>query len=112
MAESKFRIVSGTDKEYIDAFDHMKAEGKFIYEKINLHPFGEVGSDGLAGKPEMRELVSQNLRIFESLTFSFGGDWFVRIQRQPDQNSTFDQVTVSPQHRPIGQKTYCGMLGC
>jgi hypothetical protein len=33
-----FQIVPGTDKEYVDAFEAIKADGGFAYEKATLGP--------------------------------------------------------------------------
>jgi ABC-type multidrug transport system fused ATPase/permease subunit len=43
----------------------------------------------------LQEILAQGLRVFPNLSFRFPGSLSVSIQRQPDQNSLFDRVSVS-----------------
>ena len=36
MDKYEFKIVAGTDKEYVDAFEEIREEGVFVYEKTTF----------------------------------------------------------------------------
>lgn len=102
MASQIFRIVPGTDKEYVDAFEAMQAEGVFAYERVALPPLRDVPSRDLPKDATLMEILSQGGRVFTQFTFHFDNNWWVQIQRQQDEKSLFDVVTVNRPDQPSG----------
>jgi hypothetical protein len=89
-----FHIVPGSDKEYVDAFERMRAEGKFAYEKATLGQFSELSAAQLQDNRGLQEVLAQGVRVFPNLTFQFSGSCSVTIQRQQQPNTLFDNVSV------------------
>jgi molybdenum-dependent DNA-binding transcriptional regulator ModE len=97
MYEYKFRIVTGTDKNYVDAFDAIKADGEFIYEQITFDYLGHVGSEGISTNSDIAKVLDQGERVVPLFMCHFPNNWKVQIQRFPDRDppSPFDTVTVN-----------------
>jgi hypothetical protein len=95
MSLNQFRIVPGTDKEYVDAFDAIKADSVFVYDKITLDYLGHVGPEGVSTNQGIVEVLAESERVVPNFVFHFPDNWHVNIQRQPDQNAPFDVVTVN-----------------
>ena len=94
MGQSVFQVVPGSDKEYVDAFDRIRAEGQFAPDKVTLGQLPELPLGELLKSPGVPEILAHGLRVFPNMTFRFG-QLSVQIQRQPDKDSLFDRVTVN-----------------
>lgn len=92
-----FHIVPGSDKEYYSAFETMRAEGEFLYEKATFGIIGEKTPGELAQDTTFQEVLEQEMRVFPNISFQVSGQYSVSIHRQPDEKSLFDKVTVSIQ---------------
>lgn len=90
-----FHIVPGSDKEYVDAFERMRAEGVFAFEKANLGQLTDLPAVELQKNQGLQEVLAQGVRVFPSLSFRFPGNFSVTIERQQNPNSLFDKVSVS-----------------
>ena len=64
MNSYSFQIVAGTDKEYVDAFDAIKAGGEFVYERINLDYLGHVAPEGVSTNQGFVEVLAQGETYF------------------------------------------------
>jgi hypothetical protein len=94
-----FQIVPGSDKEYVDAFERMRAEGAFVYEKATLGQLGDLPAAEVQKNPGLQEVLAQGMRVFPHLSFQFHGKYSVSIQRQHQPNTLFDQVSVNRNDR-------------
>lgn len=94
MGQIVFQVVPGSDKEYVDAFDRIRAEGQFSPDKVTLGQLPELPLGELLKSPGVPEILAHGLRVFPNMTFRFG-PLSVQIQRQPDKDSLFDRVTVN-----------------
>src|SRR4051794_28937937 len=96
MAIINFTVVSRTDRQYFNAFEAMKTEGKFQYQKVNLH-LGEPPLEPQDVESTVGEVLDADARVYNNLTFYFADNWRVEIERPKDKNPAFDAVSL---HRP------------
>lgn len=95
MEPIKFNIVPGTDKEYFAAFEAIRQEGEFVFEKATLGPFSDKPFAELAQNAEFLKILEQGMRIFSHLSVNASGRFSVTIKRPSDANTLFNEVTVS-----------------
>jgi hypothetical protein len=95
MDQIKFQIVPGSDAEYVKAIEKMRTEGLYIFEKATLGPISEIQAEGLRTHDRLQEILSQGMRVFQNLTFTYPDKYSLTIRRQPEPNSLFDEVSIS-----------------
>lgn len=91
-----FHTAPGSDKEYVDAFLKLRAEGQFAFETVTLGHMSDVPAGELEKNAGLQEVLAQGLRVFPNLSFRFPTGYSVGIQRPPEPNSLFDKVSVNP----------------
>ncbi|MEX1027787.1 MAG: hypothetical protein WD049_07245 [Candidatus Paceibacterota bacterium] len=102
MNPNTFSVAPATDKGYFDAFEAMRSESKLPYEKAHFGDSLQIPANELAGHAGLQEVLAQNVRAFPNIVYYFGNNQTIRIERQPDDKSLFDRVTVSPGQQKDG----------
>lgn len=95
MNPNTFKIVPGSDKEYVDAFEKMRAEGAFAFEKATLGEFSDLPASEFQKNKGIQEVLAEGMRVFPNLTFHFPGQFNVRIARSSKNDTLFDEVTIT-----------------
>lgn len=95
-----FNIVPETDKGYFDAFHKLKEEGGFEYSKAQFGAIPEIMAQELETHEGLHQILDQNVKAFPHITYYYGTQGSIRIEREPDASSLFDKVAVNP-----GQQT-------
>jgi ABC-type multidrug transport system fused ATPase/permease subunit len=95
MNPNTFKIVPGSDKEYVDAFEKMRAEGAFAFEKATLGEFSDLPAADFQKNQGLQEVLAQGMRVFPNLAFHFPGQFSVRITRSTKAETLFDEVSVN-----------------
>ncbi len=73
----------------------MRSDGGFAYEKATFGNIGENTPQQLASDEKFQDVLAQEMRVFQHISFQFGERLSVTIQRQPDDKSLFDKVSVN-----------------
>lgn len=95
MNPNTFKIVPGSDKEYVDAFEKMRSEGAFAFEKATLGEFSDLPASEFQKNKGLQEVLAEGMRVFPNLTFHFPGQFNVIIARSSKNGTLFDDVTVN-----------------
>lgn len=94
MSSVAFNVVPGTDKEYVDTFLKLRADGLFNFDKVTLGHLSDLPSGDLAANTGIQEVLDQGVRSFPNFTFRAGDGASVSIHRPTDQSTLFDKVSV------------------
>lgn len=89
-----FNIIPGTDKEYYDAFENMRKEG-LKYEKATFGNLSQMTPSELESDADFQAIINENMRVFHRVIFQIQERLSVTIQRQPEEKSLFDKVSVN-----------------
>lgn len=90
-----FNVVPETDKGYFDAFNRLKEEGGFSFTKAHFGEVPEISIQELPTHKGLHEVLDQEVKAFPRITYHFGSQESIRVERQPDASSLYDKVTVS-----------------
>ena len=93
-----FKIVSCSDKDYVDACNAVVAANGYVCERINLSELGDVPPGAVSGHQEIMDILSFGQRVVRGVTWHFHGSWQVQITRPPE-NGPFDNVAISRPHQ-------------
>lgn len=89
-----FNIIPGTDRDYYSALERMREEG-VRYEKATFGNLSQMSPNDLEKNTDLQAVLNENMRVFQRMSFQFGERLSVTIQRQPDDKSLFDKVSVN-----------------
>ena len=95
MNPTTFRIVPGTDKEYVDAFLKMASDGVFVFERVTLGNLGDFQKEGVNSDKGVQDILSEGLRVLHYFAFHFANQFSVRITRSNSQDTVLDEVSIS-----------------
>ncbi|MFO0945611.1 MAG: hypothetical protein U1D30_06660 [Planctomycetota bacterium] len=94
MADITFKVLSGTDRDYFDALQGMRESG-LPFDLANFGVLGERLIDELKNDGEFNEILKLEVRSFDRITFKLESQCHVTINRDSDNPSVFDRVTVN-----------------
>lgn len=95
MNPSTFKIVPGSDREYVDAFEKMTAEGAFVFEKATLGEFSDLPAAEFHKHKGLQEVLAEGMRVFPNFTFHFPSQFSVKITRSVKAETLFDEVNIN-----------------
>ena len=91
-----FNIVPETDKGYFDAFQNLKEEDGFAHTKAQYGDVPEITTQELPTHKGLHEILDKEVKAFPRITYYYGSQETIKVERQPDASSLYDKVTVNP----------------
>jgi hypothetical protein len=91
----EFAVVPDTDRGYFEALSKLKDESEFSYTKATFGDIPEINVQELPTHSGLHEILNQEVKAFRRITYTFGTQETIRIERQPDASSLYDKVTVN-----------------
>jgi hypothetical protein len=108
MTPYTFKIVAASDREYINAFEKLGAEG-FVYERATLGEFGELPASEVQRDTGIQEVLAEGMRVFLNLSFHFADQISISITRSNESESLFDKVSIS-RPRQVNQIVFAKLV--
>ncbi len=96
MNEMIFYVVPETDKGYFEAFNQLKEVDRFAHTKASFGDIPEINVQELQTHNGLQEILQKQVKAFRRITYHYGTQESIRVERQPDASSLYDKVTVSP----------------